>query len=417
MGTPRRKVLGDNPDAIYFDAPVDPPFVYKVRGNIGGAIYTSITIDAGTADGGYATRTRGINDTDFDVAPDGSYEVTLGGRHRSATGSSSPMTPGTSPPATTSSFRGAGGAEPDPRGAAHHRAHRRRRPSAGADADTVGCRGDPPGEQLGPRQHRRATTAQRAEAAVVRVDRADEFPKPVVPGDLGLATFDAAYCSASYVLAPDEALVITMRSPECRFGNVTLWTRSSRPMTTHRGRNRANTTLEPDGSFKIVIAHEDPGVPNWLDAEGRPHGTMYGGSSYPRATSRPAGRSGRAREDVHVGAGHRMRCRQERSPSCSRTSKARHGCGSSTPVRCGSRWPVTTRFCAARSSDGGLVVKTTGDGAYAAFATASDAWPRLLLHRCRSAPRRGRRRARCAFAWASIRARPSFGMATTSGRR
>ncbi len=78
--TPRRKVLGDNPDAIYFDAPVDPRFVYKVRGNIGGAIYTSITIDAGTADGGYATRTAGvINDTNFDVAPDGSYEVTLGG--------------------------------------------------------------------------------------------------------------------------------------------------------------------------------------------------------------------------------------------------------------------------------------------------------------------------------------------------
>ncbi len=78
--TPRRKVLGDNPDAIYFDAPVDPRYVYRVRGNIGGAVYTSITIDAGTADGGYATRTAGvINDTNFDVAPDGSYEITLGG--------------------------------------------------------------------------------------------------------------------------------------------------------------------------------------------------------------------------------------------------------------------------------------------------------------------------------------------------
>ena len=104
------------------------------------------------------------------------------------------------------------------------------------------------------------------------------FPQPVVPGDLGLAAFDAAYCSASYVLAPDEALVVTMRWPECRFGNVTLWTRFLQTYDyahRHCGRNRANTTLEPDGSFRIVIADEDPGVPNWLDTEGRPSGSVF----------------------------------------------------------------------------------------------------------------------------------------------
>ncbi len=80
------------------------------------------------------------------------------------------------------------------------------------------------------------------------------------------------------MLAPDEALVITMRWPECRFGNVTLWTRFLQTYDyAHRpcGRNRANTTLEPDGSFRIVIAHEDPGVPNWLDTEGRPSGSVF----------------------------------------------------------------------------------------------------------------------------------------------
>jgi hypothetical protein len=33
--------------------------------------------------------------------------------------------------------------------------------------------------------------------------------------------------------------------------------------------------LEPDGSFRVVIAHRDPGMPNWLDTEGRPFGLVF----------------------------------------------------------------------------------------------------------------------------------------------
>jgi hypothetical protein len=39
--------------------------------------------------------------------------------------------------------------------------------------------------------------------------------------------------------------------------------------------NRKQTRLEPDGSFRIVIAHEDPGVPNWIDTEGNPLGLVF----------------------------------------------------------------------------------------------------------------------------------------------
>ena len=31
----------------------------------------------------------------------------------------------------------------------------------------------------------------------------------------------------------------------------------------------------PDASYRIVLAHRDPGVPNWLDTEGRPFGTIF----------------------------------------------------------------------------------------------------------------------------------------------
>jgi len=39
--------------------------------------------------------------------------------------------------------------------------------------------------------------------------------------------------------------------------------------------NRRQTRLEPDGSFRMVVAHEDPGIPNWLDTEGRPLGLVF----------------------------------------------------------------------------------------------------------------------------------------------
>jgi hypothetical protein len=39
--------------------------------------------------------------------------------------------------------------------------------------------------------------------------------------------------------------------------------------------NRAQTVAEPDGSIRVVIAHRDPGVPNWLDSEGRPFGVVF----------------------------------------------------------------------------------------------------------------------------------------------
>ena len=107
----------------------------------------------------------------------------------------------------------------------------------------------------------------------------NEFPKPMKPGDFGLAAFDAAYSMAPYAFGPDQALVVRGRWPaDCRMANVCLWTRhmqtydyTSRPVSL----NRVQTRTEPDGSFRIVLAHRDPGVPNWLDTEGRPFGLVF----------------------------------------------------------------------------------------------------------------------------------------------
>ena len=80
------------------------------------------------------------------------------------------------------------------------------------------------------------------------------------------------------MLRPDQALVIEGRFPECRFASVLLWNRflqsydySSRQIS----RNRAQTKLEPDGSYRMVLAAGDPGVPNWIDTAGKPSGLVY----------------------------------------------------------------------------------------------------------------------------------------------
>jgi hypothetical protein len=59
---------------------------------------------------------------------------------------------------------------------------------------------------------------------------------------------------------------------------VSLWNRQMQTFDYLRGRvalNRAQSVAEPDGTVRIVIAHRDPGVPNWLTTEGRPFGIVF----------------------------------------------------------------------------------------------------------------------------------------------
>jgi hypothetical protein len=105
------------------------------------------------------------------------------------------------------------------------------------------------------------------------------FPPPVPPADHALAAIDASYSMAPYVLGPDEALVMRARWPECRCASVSLWNRHMQTFDyAHRtvALNRAQTVLDDDGTFRAVIAHRDPGVPNWLDTEGRAKGHTNG---------------------------------------------------------------------------------------------------------------------------------------------
>jgi hypothetical protein len=86
-----------------------------------------------------------------------------------------------------------------------------------------------------------------------------------------------AYYHSYWRLEPDEALVIEVHPPACVDWNFQLnshWMESLdyRYFTIHINKHTAK--YEPDGSVRVVVAHRDPGVPNWIDTVGHPHGTM-----------------------------------------------------------------------------------------------------------------------------------------------
>ncbi len=96
------------------------------------------------------------------------------------------------------------------------------------------------------------------------------------------------YYMGYWELRPDEALLIDAMPPECEYWNFQLnnyWMESLdyRYHTIHY--NKVTTQYRPDGSFRLVVAHADPGVPNWVDTAGHRRGTM--GLRWVKAASHP----------------------------------------------------------------------------------------------------------------------------------
>jgi hypothetical protein len=278
--TPWRKSLGDNADARYHDAPIHPAGTYRVRGRTGGAVYVSFTVEAGAADGAFPSGTVGVlNDTGFDVDADGSFEITVGGPPRDR---------GWLPLAADAS-----------RLTVRHYWEDDRSPGAPPVAD-LGLTIDllagavptvppaPSDASVAAAIRRMATYVRSRTLELARPGEGDPpafvsrephvFPAPVTPGAHALAAADAAYSMAPYLLGPDEALVIRATWPACRCANVSLWTRQMQTFDYLRGPvslNRAQAPGGPDGAVTLVIAHRDPGVPQWLSTEGRPFGLVF----------------------------------------------------------------------------------------------------------------------------------------------
>ena len=85
------------------------------------------------------------------------------------------------------------------------------------------------------------------------------------------------YYHSYWKLAEDEALVITVKPPACDSWNFQVnnyWMESLDYRYFNICLRKGTAYVEADGTVRVVVAHIDPGVRNWLDTCSHSQGTM-----------------------------------------------------------------------------------------------------------------------------------------------
>jgi hypothetical protein len=86
------------------------------------------------------------------------------------------------------------------------------------------------------------------------------------------------YAMAVFDLAGDEALIVTLSPlPDGVYWGLQLgdvWSRSLNFTQRQTSLNMKTVVPDLDGACRVVVAHADPGVANWLDTTGRQQGTV-----------------------------------------------------------------------------------------------------------------------------------------------
>ena len=280
--TPGRKFLGDNPDSIYFQCRIRDDRGYRITGRKDRQSYISFTVHGEDPAGGInGPVLADINDADFDLQPDGSFELILSPQKQP--GSWLEMPPGAHHIFVRNYYLQEESAQSDP--------------TIHVELDIKPI--DDPGpapvltDEVYAERLNKAVALVRASTLGLRVFGATAATVPFVsdvPNTVGTpwsfrsSRIDAAgavdifYSSGSFDLQPDEAIVMEGTLPESNFTNVMLWNVHMQTLEYRSRRsslNSAQMVTGPGNTYRIVISAQDLGVPNWLDTEGHQRGTIF----------------------------------------------------------------------------------------------------------------------------------------------
>lgn len=265
------KMGADNPDNVYLHASIDGAYEYRIVGRRGTVHLLSFATQVGHYGRGHGMPPTGqIDSTELSVRPDGTFEVLLSCTPPALGEGQTwlPMTPQTGtlivrqtrldPTETVADLRierVGGDGKPSPLTAAAL--------AEGLENAAMLVNGAA------------MLFSSWAHMFQAHTNRLPRFDQELSNRFGGLA--DVAYHHSYWRIATEQALVIDATPPPCDHWNFQLgnhWMESLEYRWHRIHVNSRTATLRPDGSVRIVVAHRDPGVPNWIETAGHSFGTM-----------------------------------------------------------------------------------------------------------------------------------------------
>jgi Protein of unknown function (DUF1214) len=258
---PWRKFGGDNPTTTYLSAPVAFGHAYRLRGDVGDAVYAGVQVY--TKGPGYNAPSANIADTDL-IGPNGNVDLVIGGARPTDGSAWLPLVEND----YLVMLR------------LYHR-----EPTQAAPPFTI-ARVD--GEPMVP-----MSTAERAAAAeaffreevlstisvtdALRAAGVNAYPpldapvhRPRYTGAL-FPTLDNVYDGFYVDLRPGQALRLRGTPPVARYSSLVFYDHWFN--TPDFDVNRCYLTLgdlelESDGTYEVILGPDDPDHPNWIDTAG-----------------------------------------------------------------------------------------------------------------------------------------------------
>jgi hypothetical protein len=267
---PTIKMGMDNPDNVYLNAPVNGTYTYEITGRRGTVHYLSFGTQAGNyGSTGRLETTGSLDASNMKLEADGSFRVIASSVDPGDGSNWLPM-------------------QPDTRMIQIRQTRVDHRGETLAQVDIRRC--DGPGRPR-PLEPERLDRMLQGAAGFVRgcaglfkswadgfAAHVNELPR-FSPKKATLAGGDPniAYFHSAFRIQPDEVLVVEATPPACDYWNFQLanyWLESLDYRFYDIHVNKGTAVERPDGSVRVVIAHEDPGCENWLDPCGHVEGTM-----------------------------------------------------------------------------------------------------------------------------------------------
>lgn len=295
---PLRKQGGDNTDALYVGAPINGTDTYRITGTRGSAAYFAVTVleDGDTPWGGPVVGT--LMGDQVEIDEEGRFELVVSPDPQA--GNWIRSTPGTYRITFRQFFADWEHEEP-----------------MSARIDREGS-GEPPApltaERLGDGLRGAATWVR--DSVSYWADMLDKWQvRPgefVSYGELESNAIDftpgGAPLIAYWKVPLDDVLLIRVTPPRADYWAVefgSYWWETMDYRYRLCSLNHHHAVLEEDGSLLVVVAHADPGLPNWLDPSGHDEGYVtfrwIGADSYPRPVTerlRASALSGRLAANV-----------------------------------------------------------------------------------------------------------------------